>query len=222
MRSLLLSALLLLSLRGWSLEIDLDKSAEGSGAVLVANGVLGLKDARAFAKILDERAEKGERTIILLTSHGGILEVIRAIGDALIKASNTLHSKHQKSNIFAVNTECSSACTVLTGYLTSKRDSKALEIKVDEDSVFGIHGPKGGKEAEDKQITAYLSVGVKADWVQKNDAKLRQTKMTELKARTLCAEKINIIPYDSCWNHHRKGDLVEALKKNLGIVYDEP
>jgi hypothetical protein len=205
-----------------ALELSLDESQAGTGGILVANGELGLSDAGTIAKILNKRADEGKRTIVLFTSHGGALEVVRGIGDAILKASETLKSKHGSSNIFAVNIECSSACTLLTAYLTSKRNAAALEMVMDGEAIFGIHGPRGGKEKQDKQITAYLAFGAKAGWVGKNQANLRQTKMTELKAATLCRERTMIIPPDSCYDRKKSGDLVEDLKKRLGIEFPEP
>lgn len=221
MRGLVLIILLLMCAPGWSLEFDLLKSSEGNNAVLVANGVLGTRDARTLARILDERAEKGHRTIILLTSPGGILEVVSSLGDTILKASKSLYDKHGKSNIFAVNTECSSACTVLTAYLTSKRNVDALEIVVDGDSLFAIHGPRGGASAQNKQIAAYRAAGVSSEWLARHDRNLRRTVVTPLKARDLCAAGVGILPNESCWDTS-VGDLVEDLKGRLGIVYDEP
>ncbi len=204
-----------------AMELTVSNSEKGSSAFLIANGQIGPQDAAALAKILNVRAEQGKRTAILFTSEGGALEVIPAVGDAILKASDTLLKKHKTSNVFAVNEECSSACSVLTAYLTSKRDSKALEIIIAPDAIFGIHGPKGGDEKQNKQIAAYMSYGVSTAWLEKHDSHLRNTKMTDLKAEVLCRERSMVIPIDSC-QPKGAGDLVQSLESRLGIIHYGP
>jgi len=213
----LILVLFILGYYAKAMEITVSDSERGKNGTVIVNGEIGPQDAAKLARTLNARAESGKRSLILLTSHGGALEVIPQVGDALLTASNTLLKKHRVSNILAINEECSSACTVLTAYLTQKRDEKALEIFVDPQAVFGIHGPKGGAERQNKQIAAYMVNGVSTTWLEKHDGHLRQTKMTDLKAEVLCAERTMVIPPGSCQPKGAPG-LVESLETKLGIV----
>lgn len=213
----LIGILLILGHYARAMELTFSPSERGGNGTLIVNGEIGPKDAAALAKILNPRAEAGKRTLILLTSHGGALEVIPEVGEALLKASNTLYKKHKVSNFLAINDECTSACTNLTAYLTKKRDPKALEMFIDPKATFGIHGPKGGEVKENKQIAAYVAHGVSIPWLTRNDANLRRPRITEFKAEVLCAERTMIIPPDSC-QPKAAIDLVESLEARLNIV----
>jgi hypothetical protein len=186
---------------------------DGSGfSYLIVNGVIEKNDHRRVERFLQGEVKEGRAVAILLTSPGGGLEETPALSKVILKASNDLYKKNKKFLIVAINEECSSACTVLTAQLTSKRNPKALEILATNSARFGFHSPVNydGKKTTpiadrklrerliSKEISYYTDAGISAKWLNKHVEMFRSSEFTDLKAEVLCKESSMIIPPDSC------------------------
>ena len=201
---------------------------DGDGySLLILNGIIEFNDSKRIDKFLQEQAREGTPVAMIMTSSGGGLEETPRIAEAMINASNLLAKKFKnKRNLFAVNIECSSACTALTARLTSGRDPKSLEMLITNSSKWGFHSPvnyvnKKVSPIADvaerdrliaKQISYYTKAGVSTKWLTANAEMFKTAKMTDLEARKLCAEKSLVIPPTSCVPDQ---DITELITRKL-------
>ncbi|MGZ3723350.1 MAG: hypothetical protein ACXVA9_10490, partial [Bdellovibrionales bacterium] len=182
-------------------------------AYLILNGVIDEGDGKRVAKFLDQQADNGTAVAILMTSQGGGLEETPKISAAIIAASDQLYKKNKKRhNIFAVNEECSSACTVLTAQLTSKRNANSLEILATNSSKWGFHSPVNFRNKKitpitdhklregliAKELSYYTKAGISAKWLNKNAEIFKSPAMTDFTAKQLCDEASLVIPPNAC------------------------
>lgn len=220
---ILLGAILTLSLSSFSfrasaLKIYVTDETEGGEInvnfdYLIANGELVEKDVKEIRTTLEKRAKLGRRTVILLSSPGGYLEMLPDLTNAILDPSNQLYKKTKLSNFLVVNVVCSSACAALMANITNKRDPNALKIFVSNNAAFGFHSPvdknkkgvavpikdqKDREAAIKKQLDFLKKAGVSPDWLRNNESLFRQNKLTDLTGKKLCEDKSLIIPADSC------------------------
>lgn len=189
-----------------------EEEDEGQAYIIANDAMLKAEDAAKIQRFLNTQASKGIPTAIFITSPGGFGELMAMYARAIVEPSNELYRRHKLFNIVVVNEECSSACVILMGNMTTTRDPKALKIMVAPDAKFGFHSPvdvKNGavtnirdqaeREARIRiQIDLLAKAGVSSDWLTKNENLLRGAKMTFLSGQKLCMDEANIVPNDSC------------------------
>lgn len=188
-----------------------DSEDEGFNYIM-ADGEINTRDAKTLKLRLSKHTTDGLPSAIFFSSPGGILEMTPNIANVIISESNRLFQETGKYNIFVINSECSSACTVLTTILTNKRDPRALKIWVTPGSTFGFHSPVekkknavaeiadvGEREAKiRKQLSYYQNNGIDPVWLQNNELIFKNSEMTDFTAQQLCSDRSLVIPTDSC------------------------
>jgi hypothetical protein len=210
-----------------------DESEQGEFKVnydyLFAEGEIEKKDPAAFRKILNARAAKGKRTVILLSSPGGILEVTPDLAAAILEPSQKLWKAKHFGNILVINDECSSACAALLTVLTAKHGD-ALQIIVDSKATFGFHSPvdkKNGKvvaikdthdreKAIQKQIGFFRKHGASSGWMNDHKDYFTSSQMTEVSGGKLCEEKSMIVPPNSCLSDENEDIMIYLDNKLAG------
>lgn len=224
----------LFSVRASAVQLQLsDESEQGEFKVnydyLFAEGEIEKKDPSAFRKILNGRAAKGKRTVILFSSPGGILEVTPELAAAILEPSQKLWKEKRLNNILVINDECSSACAALMTVLTAKRGD-ALQILIDSKATFGFHSPvdkKNGKvtaikdphdreRAIQKQIDFFRKNGASASWMADHKDYFTSAQMTEIRGGQLCEEKSMIVPPNSCLSDENEDIMIYLDNKLAG------
>jgi hypothetical protein len=202
---------------------------EGGFSYLIADGIIDMKDIGRFRAELNKNAARGIPTAILLTSPGGVLEATDPLSQVILNASHTLFTRYGLFNMIVINEECDSACTVLTSYLSNKRDPRSLQIFATPAAVFGLHSPVVGRynsgDIQDPEeraekiaalISAYLVAGVNPTWLANNNILFQTARMTDRSARQLCDQDSRIIPADSCLSND--GDVLPFIAGRMRIA----
>lgn len=195
---------------------------------LFAEGIIVPGDALTLKALLDEQHEDKQRTVILLTSKGGVLEEVDGLRNVILSAAKSYYNAYKEKLVVLVNLECSSACNILLAGLTQGAKASNLEIHVANSAKFGFHSPVGvqivGSELKTipiksvrkfeekyvKMVKAYQAYGVSHDWINTQANILRDPVMKFFTADKLCAEKSGIIPTDGCFDDANRDYLTEV------------
>lgn len=180
---------------------------------IMADGVLDEQDINGIGNLMENFSKRGKPSVILLTSPGGVLEFTPDIAERIVEEANEFYMSHHRPALLVINSECSSACTVMMANITKHRNPSALEIWVTPGATFGFHSPvnkpKGGRTSaiadlaerefrSKKQLNYLTEAGVNPAWLSANLKMFYNAKMTDLTGRQLCEEKAMVIPPDSC------------------------
>lgn len=236
----LLTALIL----GWALPVQAmnlqlshsDDEAEDIGGdsnlnhrFLFAEGIIVPGDALNLKALLEDQFESRMRTVILLTSKGGVLEEVEALRHTILTEAKEYFNHYRQKLVVLVNLECSSACNILLAGLTQGAAEANLEIHVANSAKLGFHSPvditnekttpiKSKKKFDAdlaKMLKAYQSYGVSHAWLNSQSSILRNPKMTEIAAQKICASKAGIIPADSCYDDSGNRDILTEVSINI-------
>lgn len=196
---------------------------------LIAEGIIVPGDGMTMKTLLEDQFEDKLRTVILLSSGGGILEEVENLRHTILSAAKSYYESHGDKLVVLVNLECSSACNILLAGLTQGAAAANLEIHVANSAKLGFHSPvevwknktrpiRSKKKFEAqlaKMLRAYRSYGVSHAWLDSQEAVLRNPKMTEIPAQKLCAAKAGIIPADSCYDDSGNRDILSEVSANI-------
>lgn len=209
---------------------DADELAlDSNHRFLFAEGVIVPGDSITLKAALDQQYLEKKRTVILITSDGGVLEEIDSVRHTILAEAKEFYRKYGEKMVVMVNLQCSSACNILMSGLTQGAAEANLEIHVANSARFGFHSPvevyknrtraiRSKKKFEAqlaKMLRAYRSYGVSHAWLNSQGAVLRNPKMTEIPAQKLCAAKAGIIPADSCYDDSGNRDILSEVSANV-------
>ncbi len=192
---------------------------------LIMNGIIGPRpdqsprqadesaDVRKLKSMLATQLKAGRRTVFMLSSEGGVLEVAEELASAILAHAKHSYAKTKLPDLFLVNEGCGSACTVLTSYLT-KNANPALQFFVHGESAFFFHAPtmivENGrvvrskdhplmrKRELEKLLGIYRSYGVSEKWLASHKANFESLIGFPTSALELCKNSARVIPPGSC------------------------
>ena len=181
-------------------------------AFVIADGYLRAGEDREFARVMARYNDRGLPVAILLSSGGGTLGVTQEIAKVINQESDRLHRRFMKHNIFVINDQCFSSCTVLVAQITGGHDPQALDMIVTADSTWGFHRPVEWNGHQVREITNptaldnavntltfdYREAGVSLDWLHKNADMFIQPRKTMIKGGDLCKQSSHLFPDSSC------------------------
>lgn len=196
---------------------------------LFAEGVIFPGDALTLKTLLEDQFQDRQRTVILITSKGGVLGEVEELRHTILSAAKAYHAAFGEKLVVMVNLECSSACNILLAGLTQGAKDANLEIHVANSAKLGFHSPvevwnnktrpiKSKKKFERElaaMLKAYQNYGVSHAWLNSHQAILRNPKMEDIAAQKICAANAGIIPADSCFDSSGNRDILSEVSANI-------